>query len=82
MNVLPENSLDGTPRNKAQCAKSKKKGYYEAFRLLLENLVKAACLASKHPFTERIAVRRYLKNERHGRVKGYCKMAGRIEYGI
>ena len=67
LNVLPENSLDGTPSNKAQCAKSKKKGYYEAFRLLLENLVKADRLAIGHPFTELAAVRCRLKYECHGR---------------
>ena len=64
------NSLAGTPNNKAQCVKSKKKGYYEAFRLLLANLVKADCLASNHPPTELAAVRRCLKNERHGRDNG------------
>ena len=63
------NSLAGTPNNKAQCVKSKKKGYYEAFRLLLANLVKADRLAIGCPPTERAAVRRCFKNECHGRVR-------------
>jgi len=70
LSVPTKNALPSKPNNRAQCVKSKKKGYYEAFRLLIANLVKAACLASKHPFTERTAVRRCLKNECHGRDNG------------
>ncbi|MBQ3937279.1 MAG: hypothetical protein II722_09495, partial [Ruminococcus sp.] len=55
--------------------KSKKKGYYEAFRLLLENLVKADRLAIGHPSLELASVRRCLKMGDHGRDKRY----GRIE---
>ena len=62
-----EKALPSKPNNRAQCVKNKKKGYYEAFRLLLANLVKAACLANKHPPTELAAVRRCLKYECHGR---------------
>ena len=57
------------PNNKAQCAKSKKKGYYEAFRLLLANLVKADRLAIGHPSLELASVRRCLKMGDHGRDK-------------
>ena len=76
LNVLPENALPAEPNNKAQCAKSKNKGYYEAFRLVLENLAKADRAANGHPPTERAAVRRCFKNGRHGRddVFGICSL--------
>ena len=67
VNVLPEAAVPAGPSNKVQCARSKKKGYYEAFRLLLANLVKADWQPTSHPPTERASVRRCLKNERHGR---------------
>ena len=70
LSVPTKNALLSRPNNRAQCAKSKKKGYYEAFRLLLANLVKADCLASNHPPTELAAVRRCLKYECHGRDNG------------
>ena len=78
LNVLPEKALPAEPNNKAQCAKSKNKGYYEAFRLVLENLAKADCLTSNHPPTERAAVRRCFKNGCHGRVSWICGFEKRI----
>ena len=62
-------ALPPKPNNKAQCAKSKTKGYYEAFRLWLENLVKADWQPTSHPPTELAAVRRCLKYECHGRER-------------
>ena len=78
LNVPTKNVLLAIPSNKSQCVKSKKKGYYEAFRLLLANLVKADCLASTRPFTELVSVRRYLKYECHGREK--CVVVVKKEY--
>ena len=65
------------PNSRAQCAKSKNKGYYEAFRLVLENLAKADRAANGHPPTERAAVRRCFKNECHGRVSRICEFEKR-----
>ena len=75
LSVPTKNAQLSKPNNRAQCAKSKKKGYYEAFRLLLENLVKADWQPTSHPPTERASVRRCLKNERHGRE---CQRENRI----
>ena len=67
VNVLhKESPVVETDKQGAVC-KKQDKGYYEAFRLLLANLVKAAYLASKRPPTEQAAVRCRLKYECHGR---------------
>ena len=78
LSVPTEKAPSAIPSNKAQCVKSKKKGYYEAFRLLLANLVKADRLAIGHPFTELAAVRCRLKYECHGRLKDIAKQQEKL----